>query len=29
MRGDYRRVVTIPFGEPVPVPGSERTIVIA
>lgn len=29
MRGDYRRVVTISFGEPVPVPGSERTIVIA
>ncbi|MBB4618228.1 hypothetical protein GGQ96_002364 [Sphingomonas abaci] len=29
MRGDYRRVITIPFGEPVSVPGSDRTIVIA
>ena len=29
MQGDYRRVVTIPFGEPLPVPGSDRTIVIA
>lgn len=29
MQGDYRRVLTIPFGEPVPVPGSDRTIVIA
>lgn len=29
MQGDYRRVVTVPFGEPLPVPGSDRTIVIA
>lgn len=27
--GDYRRIATIPFGEPVAVPGSESAIVIA